>query len=479
MLEEKTVDHKNMKKITFFTIIALLLVSISVTSVSAQNQYEIPSWVKGVAGFWSEGKISDADFGEGLAFLIDNEIIKIPKIQELQDKVSTLQSENANLRSKLNLPQSVECGDNQIEQNGICRDIICGPNQIWQNNQCQDVVVGPKNNLNLQTDKVLYGQGDLIIISGLIQNIENLGSSDVSIIVRAPDNSIVAMAQVHPNANGSFQMSLKADGPQFITAGNYAIFANFSGLKSEIKFKFTGGDGGFVSGGETPITCPSGQTLVNGKCVSITISVTTDKSKYNEGDTIMVTGRVTSILVGVPISLIVTNPNGERVILDQLGVDLYGKFSTKFTAGGPLMRDSGIYTIEVTYGSQTRTSETTFSFAGSSDSGPKETKMAVAGTEFMVSYKITGGNLISITPDVEANSLIIAITASQDGSLVITLPRSLIDAKMGAQDDAFFVLIDGKQVGFEETTTSTDRTLTIQFPAGANKIEIIGTFAVS
>ena len=362
-----------MKKIIFFTIIALLLVSISITSVSAQNQYEIPSWVKGVAGFWAEGKISDADFGEGLSFLINSEIIKVPKIQELQDKINQLQSENADLRSKLNLPESdvvsdpKECGDNQIEQNGVCRDITCGPNQIWQNNKCQDVVTGSKNNLNLQTNKVLYGQSDIIVITGLIHNIENFSTTlDVAIIVRAPDNNIVTIIQVHPNADGSFQTRLKADGPQFIASGDYKVFANFSGLKSEIKFKFTGGDGGIVSDGETPITCPSGQTLVNGKCISITISVTTDKSKYSEDDTIMVTGRVTSILVGTPISLIVTNPNGDRVILDQLYVDLYGKFSTEFTIGGPLMRDSGTYTIKVIYGSEERTAQTAFTFSGSS-----------------------------------------------------------------------------------------------------------------
>ncbi len=58
------------------------------------------------------------------------------------------------------------------------------------------------------------------------------------------------------------------------------------------------------------------------------------------------------------------------------------------------------------------------------------------------------------------------------------MAKGLIDAKMGDQDDTFFVLVDGEEVDFEETTTSTDRTLTIQFPAGAEEIEIIGTFVV-
>jgi predicted secreted protein with PEFG-CTERM motif len=97
----------------------------------------------------------------------------------------------------------------------------------------------------------------------------------------------------------------------------------------------------------------------------------------------------------------------------------------------------------------------------------------------VVGYKITGGKLISITPDVNANSLIIAIDATNDGLLTITLPRELIDAKLNGQDDVFFVLVDGEEVDAKEiSTTSTDRTLEIPFYAGAEEIEIIGTHVV-
>jgi predicted secreted protein with PEFG-CTERM motif len=97
----------------------------------------------------------------------------------------------------------------------------------------------------------------------------------------------------------------------------------------------------------------------------------------------------------------------------------------------------------------------------------------------VVGYKITGGKLISITPDVNANSLIIAIDATNDGLLTITLPRELIDAKLNGQDDVFFVLVDGEEVDAKEiANTSTDRTLEIPFYAGAEEIEIIGTHVV-
>ena len=84
----------------------LIIVSagISIGGIYAQSSYEIPSWVKGIAGFWAEGNISDAEFGEGLTFLIDSGIIEVPKIVELENKIVQLENENKELRNKLNVP---------------------------------------------------------------------------------------------------------------------------------------------------------------------------------------------------------------------------------------------------------------------------------------------------------------------------------------------------------------------------------------
>ena len=70
----------------------------------------------------------------------------------------------------------------------------------------------------------------------------------------------------------------------------------------------------------------------------------------------------------------------------------------------------------------------------------------------MIGYEITGGKLLSITPDVDTNSLIISIDAVSDGSLTLTIPRSVLDATIGGEDDDFFVLIDGEEVDFDENS---------------------------
>jgi predicted secreted protein with PEFG-CTERM motif len=93
-------------------------------------------------------------------------------------------------------------------------------------------------------------------------------------------------------------------------------------------------------------------------------------------------------------------------------------------------------------------------------------------------HEISGGQVISMTADGDANSVIIELDAKDDGSITVTLPRDIIDATVGNEDDDFFVLVDNEEVDFEETKGSTDRTVTVAFPAGAETVEIIGTFAI-
>ncbi|MFZ8937973.1 MAG: cupredoxin domain-containing protein [Nitrosopumilaceae archaeon] len=93
-------------------------------------------------------------------------------------------------------------------------------------------------------------------------------------------------------------------------------------------------------------------------------------------------------------------------------------------------------------------------------------------------HEISGGQVTSMTADGSQNSVILEIDSTNDGQITITLPRDVVDATVGDEDDEFFVLVDNEEVTFEETKTSTDRTLTVEFPAGAETIEIIGTFAI-
>jgi predicted secreted protein with PEFG-CTERM motif len=75
-------------------------------------------------------------------------------------------------------------------------------------------------------------------------------------------------------------------------------------------------------------------------------------------------------------------------------------------------------------------------------------------------------------------SLIVSVKATSDGNLTMTMPRALIDAKNGTNDDQFFVLVDGADTDFTETKTTTDRTITVMVPQDTTQVEVIGTQVV-
>jgi len=95
-------------------------------------------------------------------------------------------------------------------------------------------------------------------------------------------------------------------------------------------------------------------------------------------------------------------------------------------------------------------------------------------------YSIRGGEVLNFELDSENTSLLISIDARARGELIITLPRDIIDAKMGSEDTDFEVFIRGMQLAsYEETITPYDRTITIPFKRSNDELSIVGTHMFS
>ncbi len=91
-------------------------------------------------------------------------------------------------------------------------------------------------------------------------------------------------------------------------------------------------------------------------------------------------------------------------------------------------------------------------------------------------YTIRGGTVSSFEIDPGTSSLIIKLDARARGELIITLPRNLIDAKIGSQDSNFEIFVSGLKLNsVDETITSFDRTVTIPFKRGNSELIITGT----
>jgi len=98
-------------------------------------------------------------------------------------------------------------------------------------------------------------------------------------------------------------------------------------------------------------------------------------------------------------------------------------------------------------------------------------------TLFEIQYSLNGATLESIAHDANTNSIHVTLGNSIGGQIVISIPRILLDAKMGHNiDDVFFLLIDGEENMYGEKTTDDARIITVWFPKGAHDIEIIGTY---
>ena len=95
-------------------------------------------------------------------------------------------------------------------------------------------------------------------------------------------------------------------------------------------------------------------------------------------------------------------------------------------------------------------------------------------------YTIRGGEILNFEIDSENTSLEILIDARARGELIITLPRSIIDAKNDSGDIDFDVFIRGMELSsYDETITPYDRTVTIPFKRSNDELSITGTHVFS
>jgi hypothetical protein len=73
-----------------------------------------------------------------------------------------------------------------------------------------------------------------------------------------------------------------------------------------------------------------------------------------------------------------------------------------------------------------------------------------------VDYNIENGILDTIFLDPDFVELILTMDTSSDGSVEITIPRSLLDAKFDTLDDEFFILVDGFETDYAEIDSTSE-----------------------
>ena len=94
---------------------------------------------------------------------------------------------------------------------------------------------------------------------------------------------------------------------------------------------------------------------------------------------------------------------------------------------------------------------------------------------------ITGASIENMTLNTQNLTLGVAIASTDDGTLVVRVPRTVLDARTAEGNDTnFAAFIDDSEFTepVENETSADMRTLSISFPAGSERIDIIGTTAI-
>ena len=193
----------------------------------------------------------------------------------------------------------------------------------------------------------------------------------------------------------------------------------------------------------------------------IPFMVGSDNTTYSHDDTITISGQVANVIPGnVPATITVVNSMNSIVTIDQINVSDNGAFETTFkTSSGGAWKYDGTYTIKVNYGSLS--DKVTIELTGGCES-----QLFIKGN--CLPYEISGGMVTGATANTNDNSIIISLDAHDDGTLTITPSES-------TQEGIFMVLVDGEE---SDDVEINGNEVTVMFPAGAEEIEVIGTFVV-
>lgn len=110
-----------MRSILVFSLLAMVVAG-SVFGLAGASG--IPSWIKGVAGWWADDKISEQEFLAGIEYLIETGAIKPKIVQEQEAKIKQLEARLAEL----------EKPPVRIDKNKELREAT----QMWVNGQLSD-----------------------------------------------------------------------------------------------------------------------------------------------------------------------------------------------------------------------------------------------------------------------------------------------------------------------------------------------------
>lgn len=204
------------------------------------------------------------------------------------------------------------------------------------------------------------------------------------------------------------------------------------------------------------------------KLQAVPVSLWIGSGTYMMSDTVTITGHVANIVEGAPITIKVIDPAGSLVLVDQLDVDSNGDFESEYAASS--WHYPGIYTIMAQYGSTARDNKVQFELTESEKMDPVMGcgSNMLSIEEMCIPYDIEGGKVTGTMVNSDHNSIVLDISAYDDGQLQVDFPSEVIS-------DIFFVMVNGE----ESNDAKVDgQSVKVHFIAGTESIEFVGSHVI-
>ncbi len=201
----------------------------------------------------------------------------------------------------------------------------------------QDTVEGT---ILISTDKISYQPEESIIVSG---EVTERKMPVIALRIFDPDEKILGAYSVELDENNQFSKTIISDVPFYEKPGIYQITAEYGKLNSETIFEIE--NDLFEIGYDIPIV--EEHTELSPQILSFE----SDKEIYQDGDTITISGEVSSFTES-PVTITIFDPSSmlSGIYLADVNPDL--TFSTSFLAKYEVnFKVEGTYLITVQYGS--------------------------------------------------------------------------------------------------------------------------------
>lgn len=202
---------------------------------------------------------------------------------------------------------------------------------------------------------------------------------------------------------------------------------------------------------------------------STQLYASTNKTTYQPGDKVIITGSVPQIVNDNPVTVIVRNPIGNVYEVGQ--VKLLNKiFVHDFLLGDDVL--GGLYTVNIKYG------DSSFQTQFSVNAGQLTIIPVLDG---QIKVRTNGSALIqysNVVVSSEDKSITISLNSSAiPGNTIMQeyqIPKTVIDYP----NQQLIVKVDGNKISCSGTETETERILDCLIPTKSNQLQFVGSVVI-